>query len=241
MWSPDGNHIAVEVSNEVGLGGDTDVYVVDVNNGSASNLTNHPDVDIGPTWSPDGQKLAFISTRDSDRGEIYVINANGSGLERLTNNDAADTSVSWSPDGQHIAFASDREGNFDIYVMGPDGSGQTRLTSTPDMEAAAPVGHPFLAWSPDSSRIAFVSDRGDNLDVYAVDADGSGETRLTTNANDDLWPTWSPDGGQIAFLSNGNLYSVNGDGSGLTRLTTDIVAMPSWGSSVQPGSTVGPY
>jgi hypothetical protein len=120
--------------------------------------------------------------------------------------------------------------------MAPDGSGQTRLTDSPGMDAASPVGHFPLMWSPDGDRMAFISDRDNNLDVYTVNADGSSETRLTTNANDDLWPIWSPDGKEIAFLSNGNLYSVNVDGSGLTRLTTDIVAMPSWGTFSDPYS-----
>jgi Tol biopolymer transport system component len=74
-----------------------------------------------------------------------------------------------------------------------------------------------------NGKIAFESNRDGNLEIYVMNADGSGQTRLTNDpANDDV-PTWSPDGGKIAFESNrdGNyeIYVMNADGSGQTRLT----------------------
>jgi TolB protein len=99
-----------------------------------------------------------------------------------------------------------------------DGSGQGWLTLT----AAA---GPRVAWSPDGRRIAFVSNRDGNSDVYVMNADGRGQRRLTRNAAPLNDPAWSPDGRKIAFVSdrddNSEIYVMNADGSGLRNLTRD--------------------
>ena len=120
-----------------------------------------------------------------------------------------------------IVFASNRDGNDEIYVMNPDGSGQTRLTDN-----SAADGSP--SWSPDGHRIVFHSGRDGNADIYVMNADGSGQTRLTDNRAADGSPSWSPDGHRIAFTStrdeNYNIYVMNADGSDQTRLTNN----PAW-------------
>jgi hypothetical protein len=90
------------------------------------------------------------------------------------------TIKSLAPGGGHIAFASDRDGNFEIYVMNADGSGQTRLSER------------WPSWSPNGGRIAFASKRDGNTEIYAMNADGSGQTRLMNNQADDWWPAWGP-------------------------------------------------
>ena len=80
-------------------------------------------VKTDPMYSPDGMKLAFISTHDGDP-EIFVMNADGSGLKKLTDNTAVDAAPSWSPDGGKIVFTSDRSGSFELYRMNADGSQQ---------------------------------------------------------------------------------------------------------------------
>ncbi len=85
-----------------------------------------------------------------------------------------------------------------------------------------------------SSKIAFVSNRDGNAEIYVMDADGSNVTRLTNNLGFDGAPTWSPDGTRIAFASsrheNSDIYIMNADGSDVTRLTTDPAndGGPSW-------------
>ena len=93
-----------------------------------------------------------------------------------------------------IAFESLRDGNFEIYVMNADGSGQTRLTNNPVLDGSP-------SWSPDGGRIAFESLRDGNVEIYVMNADGSGQTRLTNDPAFDGSPSWSPDGGRIAFES----------------------------------------
>jgi Tol biopolymer transport system component len=195
-----------------------EIYVMNADGSGQTRLTNNAARDTDPSWSPDGEKIAFGSDRDNVIGggspeplpEIYVMNADGSGQTRLTNNAASDTQPSWSPDGKKIAFSHD---SYRIYVMNADGSGQTRLTNGPfDTQPS---------WSPDGTKIAF--SRGFPLDIYVMNADGSGVTRLTENDRDDEFPSWSPDGKKIAFASNRDafreIYVMNADGSGVTRLT----------------------
>jgi len=90
------------------------------------------------------------------------------------------------------------------------------------------------SWSPDGEKIAFHSDRGGYYEIYVMNADGSGQTRLTDNTAWDYTPSWSPDGEKIAFasgqVSNFDIYVMNADGSGQTRLTNNLAwdYNPSW-------------
>ena len=130
-----------------------------------------------------------------------------------------------------IAFASNKDGNHEIYAMNADGSGVDRLTRDRGGDYSP-------SWSPDGSRIAFMSNREDfDYQIYAMNADGSGVTRLTNNRFNDYYPSWSPDGSRIAFASirNGNweIYAMNADGSGAARLTDNSdddrrLRDPSW-------------
>ena len=168
-----------------------------------------------PKWSPDGEKIAFVSYRDGNL-KIFVMDADGNNRTRLTKDSGGNASPAWSPDGEKIAFHSTRDGNHEIYVMEADGSNQTRLTNdSGDNDTPA--------WSPDGEKIAFHSIRDGNQEIYVMEADGSNQTRLTNDSAGDARPAWSPDGEKIAFHSNrdGNqeIYVMEADGSNQTRLT----------------------
>ncbi|HRQ14011.1 MAG TPA: DNRLRE domain-containing protein [Promineifilum sp.] len=126
---------------------------------------------------------------------------------------------------EKIVFSSTRLGSQqDIYVMNPDGSNQTRLTT-----ASAHDVDP--AWSPDGTKIAFASRRNQyQYDIYVMNPDGSGQTRLTTDlGRDEMDPAWSPDGTQIAFVNdNDGITIMNADGSGSMPLTAEDDENPSW-------------
>ncbi len=179
-FSPDGTKIAF-VSNRTG---NDEIFVMDANGGSQTNLTNSPEADYTPTWRPDGAKLAFTSDRDGN-AEIYSMDANGGNQLNLTNNTADDLNPAWSPG--KITFQSDRDaasnGNFEVYAMnGADGSSQTRLTNNTAVDADP-------ARSSDGAKIAFVSTRDNNFEIYLMNADGSSQVRLTNDESSDIEPS----------------------------------------------------
>ncbi len=193
-----------------------DIYTINPDGSDLVNMSNHSGRDWDFVWSPDGRRLAFISSRHDDdpegcnmwcTTEIYTINADGDELTRLTNVSSKNRSMNWSPDGSRIVFVSSRDDvdpsgclfncNFEIYVMDNDGSNQIRLTND-----LYPDNWPI--WSPDGSRIAFISYRDGNAEIYIMNIDGSRVTRLTNNPANDFWPVWSPDSSRIAFISDRN-------------------------------------
>lgn len=125
--------------------GDSDVWVVDVDGRNLRNLTRAPNaLDDRPSWSPDGSRIAFGSSRDSssqdetrETGDVYVMDANGRNVRRLTRAARGSYAPAWSPDGKLIAVNSQRDGNSELYLMKADGSKQRRLTLHPEPDGMA--------------------------------------------------------------------------------------------------------
>ncbi|HEX8128567.1 MAG TPA: S8 family serine peptidase [Pyrinomonadaceae bacterium] len=118
-----------------------------------------------------------------------------------------------------IAFSSLRDGNWELYVMDPDGSNQKNLT----LNAAKDLP---VVWSPDGRKIAFQSNRTGAGDIYVMNSDGSGLTRLTTSTYADQAPSWSPDSKRIAFISkrdgNFDVFVMNADGTSQVNVTRSL-------------------
>jgi Tol biopolymer transport system component len=238
VWSPDGNSIAFFSDR----GGNSDIFIMNPDGSQVRQLTRDPfaslyftksSEDRNPSWSPDSSQIAFESGRDNQmltyvNHDIYVMAADGSNVRRITEDGADEGSPRWSPDGESIAYVkmeyfSDQalieNPTWDIYVMNVDGTQQVQLTKDPSSELEP-------AWSPDGTRVAFISDRnGRNFDIYVMDADGSNVRQLTDDPANEFGPVWSPDGTQIVFNSdrNGNvqLFMISIDGSNLMQLTKD--------------------
>jgi Tol biopolymer transport system component len=239
-WSPDGSRIAFySVESLSGAGPDYRLCLWTVSpDGRNLRLVLSRDADeayIDFQWSPDGSKFVFEPTDD----QIYTINADGTNVRRLTAGATWCFNPSYDPRGGRIAFSGSGElppGRYpsgepdkEIWVFNADGSGLLQLTRNE-------VNDWLPRWSPDGSNIAFWSNRDDNREIYAMNADGTNQTRLT-NKPEWCWdyePSWSPDGTKIAFTStrNGNdeIYVMNADGSGQTNLTNNSAndGEPAW-------------
>jgi large repetitive protein len=128
-WSTDGTIAYVSAG---------DIWVIPATGGTGTNLTNSSATDSAPSWSPDGMKIAVISTLHHSAGELYSMSSDGATITRLTTNTLADSSPSWSPDG--IAFTRDTAGNLDIWSIPAAGGSQTQLTTHPATDQLRPQG-----------------------------------------------------------------------------------------------------
>ena len=146
-WSPDATYCFLLQRNGQGI---YDIYSIDPDGGNETQLTTHESGEWSPTWSPDGLRIAFVSTRDGSDGHesIHIMDSDGKNETRLTENNLNDGPPAWSPDGRRIAYVSshrinNRE-NREIYVMDPDGFNKKRLTR--HVDDWLPEWYP-LAWS----------------------------------------------------------------------------------------------
>ena len=194
-WSPDGGSIAFAAEN---LGDDEvdywaqHIYVIDADGSNMRRITQGQVWDSYPSWSPDGQRIAYRSNRDGNT-EIYVMNADGSGSARLIDNaDGVPSSPAWAPDGAAIAYVT---GNGALKLIGLDGSNERTIVAE-RVNASQP------SWSHDSSRIAYSRDDGECSSIAVVNADGTGETTLPTLPGHNSEPAWSPHGDLIAFANS---------------------------------------
>lgn len=219
--------------------GNTEIYVINPDGSGLKNITNSPDRDDffpNNSWSPDGSQLVYMSresgeTEEDKQFDIFVVDRDGKNRRQLTDHPADDIWPIWSPDGKQIVFISERDGNSEIYVIKPDGSGLENLTNYP-----ATDGIFTLAWSPDSERIAFTSDRGGINDLYTMKSDGSD---IKLHAKGDLSEHildlyWSPDGKYIAFeymitMVGNEIFIVDVEKGGFVQITKDVSGVsPSW-------------
>jgi Tol biopolymer transport system component len=231
-WSADGRRIVFESQRD----GNPEIYRMNADGSGQMRLTNNTDIDGAAAWSPDGTQIVFVSQRDGNE-EIYKMNANGLGQTRLTNHSGSDTQPAWSPDGTKIAFEREQSGFAQIFVMDTAGSNLLQLTFLYRNGGAN--------WSPDGTQLTFHSDRecmgcGIFFDIYSMNADGSDQTRLTSDLARAELPAWSPDGAKIIFesASDGNyeIYVINADGTGQMNLTNNpaVDFRSSWGPQPLP-------
>ena len=227
-WGPDGTWLVAE-SGEAGLRY-SDLVQLHVGRPGVRRLTDVRAGTFEPAVSPDGQRLAFVSSHDGDP-ELYVRQLDGSAPpRRLTFFHMEDVSPQWSPDGQWIAFLSNREGRDRAYAVRPDGT-DLRALSGPQTKGDERE----LAWRPDSRALALVErTSAQTTRLWLATLDGRAPTPLSAGKSRDDQPAWSPDGRYLAYVSNrtgdDELFLARADGSGATQLTHSKGAdwLPRW-------------
>jgi Tol biopolymer transport system component len=242
--SPRPEWIAFE--SKRGEHGDYEIVVMRPDGSRQTNLTRSWADDLAPAWSPSGRQIAFVSLRDTltgkwglENGSIYGLvfdpaTAAAGEVWRVTDGAGADGWPTWSPDGKRIAFHSDRSGNWDIWIVGVDGSGLVQLTTDPANDR-------YPNWSA-GGKIAFTSNRGGNEDIWVLDVDqalrrgdDAAAVNLTQAPKRDRYAIWSPDGRRLTFNTNRDgdfeVYVMNADGSqprNLSRSPESTEGLADW-------------
>jgi Tol biopolymer transport system component len=192
IWSPDGRRIAFlrvhmrrvrpRPARKSPFVWTFEVWVMNADGSNQRRLARG----MPSAWSPDGRIIAFTRPAwiSPHKPGMYLVNADGTGQRRL--NTLSFGSAVWSPNGQRILFTRARPETAkanDIYVINADGSGQRKLTER---------GHD-PRWSPDGTKISFVTNRDGNKEVYVMNADGSGLLNISQNPlRDETSPVWAP-------------------------------------------------
>jgi len=197
-WSPDGTMICFGTK----AGGSDAIHIVHADgSGLVRSLSFDLDAVYTPVWAPDGERIAFIGTRDG-ASELYVTDVTGENLRRLTDDYDDERNPAWSPDGRSIAFESDRDSpldrgfdrSYDLYCVDVETKRVTPLVRGPGWEKSP-------TWSPDGRYIVYSSDRLGTPDLYLADLEDSTCVRLTSLIGGAETPSWSRDGDRLTFAA----------------------------------------
>jgi Tol biopolymer transport system component len=207
---------------------DTEICSVDISGQGFRRLTNNKWWDLYPAWSPDDARIAFLSWREKDL-DIYVMDADGSNTRKLYDSGDHDADIDWA--GDNIVFTS----QFAIWKIDADGQRATQVTRPPDRglwgQANLPAGDYDPRLSPDGQKIAFerLEDTGKlhgGYDIFTINSDGTGETRLTDSGYAQGLASWSHSGRALVYIvaaindeGKYDIYMMNSDGTGNRNIT----------------------
>ncbi len=201
------------------FGEDSNLILLNLESNETVRLTSGPEATINPVFSPDGRYVSFESQDD-----IWSVNIDTGESKRLTTHVARDSQAAWSPDGSEIAFISSRWGQRSrLYVMDAAGERvELREVAGVDFSVRNPL------WSPDGRYLLFAAGRDDeghySMGIYRVAARGGLPQRMTPDDNlRNSWPSFSPDGSTIAYVSDRsgflNIWEMSPEGTDHRQIT----------------------
>jgi TolB protein len=177
--SPDNKELLVSLSKD----GNAELYVLNRNGEIKRRLTNIPSIEVGASWAPSGDLIAFQSDR-SGSPQIYVMDSEGLNVQRLTFTGGYNDSPDFSPNGNEVAFVSrGYDGNFQICTIDITGENFTRLDQSGSNE------NPH--WSPDGWHLIYSKRVGSESDLYIMDRFGKRLKRITHDGKSTN-PAWQP-------------------------------------------------
>lgn len=182
------------------------VWRMDATGSHLFQVTNLPDGACQPDWSPDGQRLVFISPCQGrreiyERTNLFIINADGTGIQALPGSPEGDFDPAWSPDGARIAFTSHRSGQLRVYVLNLNDQSVAMISNSPYSDRNP-------AWSPSGTQLAFVRART-AAQIWVSTDTGQSEAQFSRSGDlNDIWPSWSPDGQMIYFTQTPKEHGV---------------------------------
>jgi Tol biopolymer transport system component len=191
-FSPDGTRIAFDRWQP---GTNPDVWVMDRAGHGAAPVTSDPGVDTTPNWTPEGDRIVFLTTR-SGTAEAWTVGADGKGEKRLASFSQDVQFLRLAPNGKRIAFdAKGERGGTRIWISGADGSDAQPLTAEQDALA-------YPIWSPDGSRLAAQGRREDDVDIVVLPVTKEGPPQRVTSETGQSWASgWSRDGKDVIFAA----------------------------------------
>ena len=209
---------------------DMEIYSIDADGSNLTRLTKNQVMDVYPAWSPDGTRIAFLSRSENDL-DIFVMNADGSDVNKLYDSGFNDADIDWA--GDSIVFTS----RFAVWKMNADGTKPAQITDPPDRgqwgKANLPAGDYDPRLSLDGSKVVFERLEDTSLpnggyNIFVVDSDGTGETRLTDNGYAQGLASWSHSGDMLAYVvaaidgqGKYDIYLMNSDGTDNRKITPD--------------------
>ncbi|MGQ7248395.1 Tol-Pal system beta propeller repeat protein TolB [Halomonas sp. V046] len=216
-----------------GLGDSTQygLYVADADGRNSQQVLNSDEPIMSPAWSPDGNKLAYVSF-ETERPAIYVQNVTTGQRVKLTDFEGLNSAPTWSPDGRQLAMALSRDGQPEIYVMDVGSQNVRRLTNSSSIETEP-------AWAPDGQSLIYTSDRSGGPQIYRQSVSGGEAKRLTYTGNYNARGRLSPDGKTLFLIHRGNNgYQVAKQDLDSGRLVEISDAQQAESPSVAPNGTM---
>lgn len=190
-WSHDGNWISFH-SN---FTGNREIYRFNYAQSSVERLTNTVHQERVPVISPDGKSVLFFRTeKDKKYSALISMDLDNREELALTALQGKNLDPDWSPDMRWLSYVSTADGNWEIYVMNPNGSNKTRLTDNNVIDYSP-------HWSPNSKQIAYISKEAGHEDIWVMNADGTEKRNLTPDDREEISFSWSPTGDQIVYSS----------------------------------------